>query len=91
MPSTLKTSISSGLPDIFRPFAFLLLMNARSRDPNRLLKSSEASDMLQVSNTTLRRWADQGKINSWRISPRGDMRFRQEDLERMKHAQIKHG
>jgi len=64
-------------------------MNAQSNTQNRLLKVNEASRMLFVSSATLRRWADSGKIDCWKISSRGDMRFRQEDVERMQRALIK--
>jgi excisionase family DNA binding protein len=49
-------------------------------EPDKLLKTSEASEALYVSHSTLRRWSDQERIRAYRIGPRGDRRFRQSDL-----------
>ncbi|MEN8614398.1 helix-turn-helix domain-containing protein [Dehalogenimonas sp. THU2] len=49
----------------------------------QLINIREASELLNVSINTLRRWGDKGKIDCWRISSRGDRRFRREDIERM--------
>jgi excisionase family DNA binding protein len=50
---------------------------------NRMLNTRAASELLNVSVNTLRRWGDAGKIDFWRISPRGDRRFKREDIERL--------
>ena len=38
------------------------------------------SQLLHVHSNTLRRWSDQGIIKAYRIGPRGDRRFRAEDI-----------
>jgi excisionase family DNA binding protein len=40
----------------------------------------EVSKILHVHSNTLRRWSDQGIIKSYRISSRGDRRFKREDV-----------
>lgn len=50
-----------------------------SHDHNHWLSLSEASDMLGVHPTTVRRWADAGSIPCLR-TPGGHRRFRTEDL-----------
>jgi len=56
-----------------------------------MLTIREASRLLNVHSNTLRRWADQGLVKAYRIGPRGDRRFRREDIaallmERTKHS-----
>ena len=46
----------------------------------RLLKIREASELLNVHSNTLRRWSDLGIVQSYRIGPRGDRRFKLEDI-----------
>ncbi|PPD57643.1 helix-turn-helix domain-containing protein [Dehalogenimonas etheniformans] len=48
-----------------------------------MLNVRAASQLLNVSKSTLRRWGDQGRIEYWRISSRGDRRFKREDVERL--------
>jgi excisionase family DNA binding protein len=45
-----------------------------------LLRISDVAEMLHVHPNTLRRWSEQGKIEAYRIGPRGDRRFRQSDI-----------
>ena len=45
-----------------------------------LLTVQEVSDLINVHPNTVRQWSDQGLIKSYRIGPRGDRRFRQEDV-----------
>ena len=45
-----------------------------------MLTVGEVSKILHVHSNTLRRWSDQGLIKSYRISSRGDRRFKQEDV-----------
>ncbi|MGB2800188.1 MAG: response regulator [Dehalococcoidia bacterium] len=42
---------------------------------------SEAAEMLGVHTNTVRRWSSRGLLKAYRIGPRGDRRFRQEDLD----------
>ena len=46
----------------------------------RLLTVKEASRLLHIHENTLRRWNDIGLIKATRLGPRGDRRFRQEDI-----------
>lgn len=45
-----------------------------------LLKSTEVSRILNVHINTVRRWTSQGMLNSYRIGPRGDRRFKLEEI-----------
>ena len=45
-----------------------------------MLTVSEVSQLLHVHCNTLRRWTEQGIIKAYRIGPRGDRRFRAEDI-----------
>jgi excisionase family DNA binding protein len=46
-----------------------------------LLTISETSQLLNIHKNTLRRWSDRGIIRVYRLGPRGDRRFRSEDVE----------
>jgi len=48
--------------------------------PNNMLTVREVSQILHVHCNTLRRWSDLGIIKAYRIGPRGDRRFKQEDI-----------
>ena len=45
-----------------------------------LLTIREVARLLHVHSNTARRWSDQGLIRAYRISRRGDRRFRREDI-----------
>jgi excisionase family DNA binding protein len=45
-----------------------------------MLNVGEACRILYVHENTLRRWSDQGIIKAYRIGPRGDRRFRRDDV-----------
>jgi excisionase family DNA binding protein len=45
-----------------------------------MLTVREVSRLLHVHSNTLRRWSDLGIIKAYRIGPRGDRRFRPEDI-----------
>ena len=47
-----------------------------------MLTMSEVSQLLNVHRNTLRRWSNRGIIRAYRISPRGDRRFKQDDIVR---------
>jgi excisionase family DNA binding protein len=47
-----------------------------------LLTVREVSQLLHIHNNTVRRWSDQGLIRTYRISRRGDRRFKREDIAR---------
>lgn len=45
-----------------------------------MLTVREVSQLLHVHSNTLRRWTEQGLVKAYRIGPRGDRRFRAEDI-----------
>ncbi len=53
---------------------------ARRKHMSAMLRTSEAAHLLNVHINTVRRWSNQGIIKAYRIGPRGDRRFRTEDI-----------
>ncbi len=51
--------------------------------PQEMLNVHEAASFLTVSITTIRRWAQSGKIIGTKLGVRGDWRFTKEDLLKM--------
>ena len=47
-----------------------------------LLATGDVSQLIWVHPNTVRRWSNQGILRSYRIGPRGDRRFKREDVER---------
>ena len=47
-----------------------------------LLTTSEAAYFLSAHTNTVRRWSDKRILKAYRIGPRGDRRFRREDINR---------
>ncbi len=45
-----------------------------------MLTVREVARLLYIHPNTLKRWSDKGIIRTYRITPRGDRRFRQEDV-----------
>ena len=45
-----------------------------------MLTVREVARLLHIHSNTLRRWADQGIIRAYRITRRGDRRFRRGDI-----------
>ena len=45
-----------------------------------------AAQLLYVHPNTLRRWSDQGLITTYRFGPRGDRRFKREDIDKFLRA-----
>ena len=50
---------------------------------DNMLTVREVSQILHVHSNTLRRWSDLGLIKAYRIGPRGDRRFKEEDITLM--------
>ena len=55
-------------------------MGAINNQITGMLTVREVSQLLHVHSNTLRRWSDQGILKAYRIGPRGDRRFRAEDI-----------
>ncbi len=47
---------------------------------NKMLKANEVASILNVHINTVRRWSNKGILKVYRIGPRGDRRFRQDDI-----------
>ena len=45
-----------------------------------MLTTGEVARLFSVHASTVRRWSAQGIIKAYRIGPRGDRRFRREDI-----------
>ena len=52
-----------------------------NRTVNPMLTSDDVAHLLHIHISTVRRWADMGILSAYRIGPRRDRRFRQEDIE----------
>ena len=48
---------------------------------DKMLTVNEVCGLFRIHPNTLRRWAASGLIKCYHITPRGDYRFRQEDLD----------
>ena len=55
-------------------------MDNSNKQISSMLTVREVSKLLHVHSNTLRRWTDQGVMKAYRIGPRGDRRFRVEDI-----------
>ena len=53
-----------------------------SDDIKPMLTVKDVAHLLHIHVNTARRWSDQGIIKSYRITRRGDRRFRREDILR---------
>ena len=47
---------------------------------NGMLTASDVARLLNVHMNTVRRWTNKGILKTYRVGPRGDRRFRQEDI-----------
>jgi excisionase family DNA binding protein len=47
-----------------------------------MLTVREVARLLHVHPNTLRRWSNKGMIRAYRITPRGDRRFKREEIAR---------
>jgi len=56
-------------------------MANNNRETGGMLTVSEVAQLLYVHSNTLRRWTEKGMIKAYRIGPRGDRRFRREDID----------
>jgi excisionase family DNA binding protein len=56
-----------------------------------MLTVKEAGRLLHVHPNTLRRWSNEGVIKAYRLGPRGDRRFKLEDITELLLEQAKDG
>jgi len=49
---------------------------------SNMLTVREVAQLLHVHPNTLRRWSNKGRIRAYRITPRGDRRFKREEIVR---------
>jgi excisionase family DNA binding protein len=56
-------------------------MKVKSR-ASGMLTTTEVAVFLHVHPNTVRQWANRGLIHAYRLGPRGDRRFRWEEVER---------
>ena len=52
----------------------------RNNETGPLLTVREVARLLHIHSNTVRRWSDRGIIRAYRITRRGDRRFRREDI-----------
>ena len=56
---------------------------ANDKQIDDMLTVSEVARLLHVHPNTLRRWSNSGRIRAYRITPRGDRRFKRVDIARL--------
>lgn len=54
---------------------------------NKLLKLSEAAEILNVHPNTLRKWDKKGILKAIRFGERGDRRYKKEDIDNLIESQ----
>ena len=55
---------------------------ANDQQMDDMLAVREVARLLHVHPNTLRRWSNNGRIKAYRITSRGDRRFKREDIAR---------
>ena len=61
-------------------------MVAKSRN-NKMMTTKGVAHMLNLHINTVRRWSNQGILKAYRIGPRGDRRFRRDDIIEILNSQ----
>ncbi len=54
-----------------------------NNDPDALLTTTEAAEILNVHLNTVRRWSNNGILEAYRIGPRCDRRIRRRDIDKL--------
>ena len=49
-------------------------------DSTNMLTTGQVAKLIHIHPNTVRRWSDKGILESYRISERGDRRFKKEDV-----------
>jgi excisionase family DNA binding protein len=57
------------------------MMQSKRSPVTPMLTTSEVAAILNVHINTVRRWSNQGTLKAYQLGPRGDRRFRREDIE----------
>lgn len=52
----------------------------RVKGDNTMLTARDVASLLNVDINTVRRWTNNGILKAYRVGPRRDRRFRQEDI-----------
>jgi len=55
---------------------------ANEEQMDEMLTVREVARLLHIHPNTLRRWSNNGRITAYRITDRGDRRFKREDVAR---------
>lgn len=55
-------------------------MGNNGEDISEMLTIREVARLFHVHPNTLRRWSNNGRIRAYRITPRGDRRFKREEI-----------
>ena len=55
----------------------------QGNDSPTMLKTKEAAHVLHVHVNTVRQWESKGVLRGYRIGPRGDRRFEQNEILRL--------
>lgn len=65
--------------------------NGHGEETAPMLTIGEACRILYVHCNTLRRWTGRGLITAYRVGPRGDRRYRREDVDALLNDQTRFG
>ncbi len=55
---------------------------ANDNQTDNMLTVRQVAHLLHIHPNTLKRWTDKGRLRAFRIAPRGDRRFKQQDIAR---------
>ena len=58
----------------------MVLRDSKRKPSPGLLTVTKVAELLHAHPTSIRRWADQGLLNCYRLGLRGDRRFSREDV-----------
>ena len=64
---------------------------ASAQDISDMLTIREVARLLHVHPNTLRRWSNNGRIRAYRITERGDRRYKREEIARFLDELNGHG